>query len=180
MDRDIRSIERDMLTIKNDIKKYAKKNDKKSINTLAKSLIRSKRTIQRLYETKAQVNSAIMQIKEQEATFKVVGAMRVSGKLMETMGHLVKIPQIAQISRQMAKEMARTGLINEVVDDALESLDDDDTEELAEREVSKVLFEITGGQFGQIDDIKNELPKEEVEEDESMEPLARRLADIKS
>lgn len=40
----------------------------------------------------------------------------------------------------------QAGLIEEMMDDTFESLEDDDLEEEADKEVDKILFEITNGE----------------------------------
>lgn len=42
---------------------------------------------------------------------------------------------------------AQAGLIEEMINDTFEGLEDDDLEEEAEKEVDKVLFEITNGEY---------------------------------
>lgn len=40
----------------------------------------------------------------------------------------------------------QAGLIDEMLEDTFEGLEDDDLEELADKEVEKVLFEVTNGE----------------------------------
>ena len=43
----------------------------------------------------------------------------------------------------------QAGLIDEMLEDTFEGLEDDDLEELADKEVEKVLFEVTNGKRGE-------------------------------
>lgn len=49
----------------------------------------------------------VLQLKEQQATLKVVGVMASSNKVMASMSQLLSVPQIATVSRNMAKEMEK-------------------------------------------------------------------------
>jgi charged multivesicular body protein 3 len=186
IDRDIREIQREQLKIKQDIKKQAKKGDKKALSILAKSMVKSNKTITNLVGAKAEINSAVMQINEQIATMKVVGAMQQSAGLMRTMNRLVNVPQIQQTTMSMAREMQKAGVISEMVNDAFESIDDEDVEEMAEDEVNKIIQEITDGKFDSIAAIANQGKAKEQEEEEEEEDeeeakvMADRLANIKA
>lgn len=47
------------------------------------------------------------------------------------------------------------------MDETFESLEDDDIEELADKEVEKVLWEVTSGQLGQLSGTPSATPEDE-------------------
>lgn len=65
IERQIRSIEREEAKVKASIKQVAKRGDTKSCKSLAKELVRSRKHKDRLYTSKAQLNSVSMQLTHQ-------------------------------------------------------------------------------------------------------------------
>ena len=63
------------------------------------------------------------------------------------MNKLVKLPELQKTMMEMQREMERSGLIEEVVGDALDELDGDDVEEETELQVNKVVEELAGDLF---------------------------------
>lgn len=69
---------------------------------------------------------------------------------MQAMQNLVRYPELAGIMRDMSKEMMKAGIIEEMLDETMESLEDtEEMEEEAAKEVDKVLWEITDGKLGE-------------------------------
>lgn len=67
--RQIQAIDTEEAKVKRSIKQVAKKGDTKNCKMLAKELIRSRRHKDRLYTSKAQMNSIIMQLEHQLGMF---------------------------------------------------------------------------------------------------------------
>lgn len=112
---------------------------------LAKEVIGSRRTTSRLYQNKAQMNSVSMMLSEQLATIKAVGHLTKSTEVLKCMNSLVRNKEIATTMRDMSKEMLKSGLIEEMVNDVFEEANGlEDMEEETEAEVNKVLAEIAG------------------------------------
>lgn len=58
---------------------------------------------------------------------------------MTAMQALVKLPEVAATMRDMSKEMMKAGIIEEMIDETMESLEDtEEMEEEAQSEVDKV------------------------------------------
>jgi charged multivesicular body protein 3 len=55
----------------------------------------------------------------------------------------------------------QAGMIEELLDETFEGLEDDDLEELADKEVEKVLWEVTSGQLGQLSGTPSAVPQDE-------------------
>ena len=65
--------------------------------------------------------------------------MQKSTEVMKLVNDLIKAPQLNQTVQQMSKEMMKAGVIDEMMDDAIEgAIDSDDIEEETDAEVDKV------------------------------------------
>jgi len=184
IERKIREIQREENKMKAQIKKLSKdKSNLPAIRTMAKGLVGSRRTCDRLLTAKTRINSVSTQLRLNYAQMKVSQTMEKSGEIMKAMGQLMKLPALQKNCKEFAKQMMKAGIIEDVMEDAFAQLEDPDVEELADKEVDKLLFEITQGQLGGVDKIKNELkqPEEKVEEkeqDEDLEEMKKRLAEL--
>lgn len=150
MDRQIRSIQREEDKVKRTLKQAAAKNDRDTCIILAKEIVGARKAVNRIYTTKAHLNSVQMQMKNQLATLRVAGSLQKSTEVMRAMQNLVKLPEIANVMRDMSKEMMRAGIIEEMLEETMESVEDtEELEEEAQGEVDKVLWELTEGKLGE-------------------------------
>lgn len=106
---------------------------------LARELVRSKKAKERLHTSKAQLNSVQLHLQQNLAQYKLAGCIRSSAQVMASMNAAIRLPEIHQSMVMMATEMQKAGLIEEMVDDLMET---DDIEEEADEEVEKVLMEL--------------------------------------
>ncbi|KAG0240360.1 Snf7-domain-containing protein [Mortierella sp. GBAus27b] len=183
LDRQKRGIEAEEQKAKRMIKQMAKKGDIKTCKILAKELVRSKRQKDRIVTSKAQLNSISMHLQHQLATLKIAGTLQRSTELMGTVNNLVKLPEISAQMQEMSREMMRAGIIDEMIQDTMESMDDEELEEEAEEEVNNVLFKITDGLLGEAPLAAGNLPteaEEELEEEPALDDMQRRLEALKS
>eukprot|EP00043_Microstomoeca_roanoka_P018091 m.191801 g.191801 ORF g.191801 m.191801 type:complete len:214 (-) comp16762_c5_seq3:276-917(-) len=151
LDRQIMKIEREEQKVKLSLKQAAKKNQIDVAKVLAKSIVSSRKAKNRIHATKAQLNSVIMQMRHQLAMAKMCGALERSTVVMSAMSSLVKIEEINETMRQLSQEMAKAGLIDEIVEDTMESVfEDEELDSEADAEVSKVLHELTDGIMGDV------------------------------
>jgi len=190
LDRQILSIQREQEKVKRQIKEAAKKNDQDVCRILAKEFVKSKKAVSKLYASKAQINSIIMNMQNQVATLRLAGSLQKSAEVMQSMNRLIKVPEVAATMRELSKEMMKAGIIEEMLEDTMESMEPDDMEEDVEREVDKVLNEIIHGQISKapkaVDDTlvpgtsaaDDEHEDEEVEE--GLEKMQERLQALRS
>ncbi|KAI9488621.1 hypothetical protein BDB00DRAFT_847158 [Zychaea mexicana] len=197
--RQIQAIDSEEAKVKKSIKQVAKKGDNKICKILAKELIRSQRHKNRLYTSKAQLNSIVMQLEHQlgkknthtqiifisgkrweflsyyrffVATIKVAGTLQRSGEVMKLVNQLVRLPELSQTMQHMSMEMTKAGLMDEMIEDTMEMMDDEDLEEAADEEVNNVLYQITDGMLGEAGAVGPALdkkPEVQIEEDEEEE-----------
>ncbi|VEN40571.1 unnamed protein product [Callosobruchus maculatus] len=189
IDRQIRAIQREEEKVKRTLKEAAKKNDKDTCLILAKEIINARKTVNKMYTSKAHINSVMLQMKNQLATLRVAGSLQKSTEVMAAMQRLVRIPEVAHTMQEMSKEMMKAGIIEEMLDDAMDEFEDtEEMEEAAQSEIDKVLYEITEGKIGEAPapptdaTIREKQPAEEPEEEdeEELEEMQSRLAALKS
>lgn len=143
--------------------------------TLARELVRVRRQANRLSTSRAQLQSVQMQVNEAFSMRKIQGSLQKSTGIMKDVNTLIRLPQLSATMHQLASELVRAGIIEEMVDDAIpnnELLEDEETE--ADEEVDKILQEILQGKLSQVEEVKPEKPLEEPEpaEEEFEDPEA--------
>lgn len=166
LQREIAKIEREETKTKTELKKLAKQGHTTAVKTMAKSLIKSQNTRGRLLEASTRINSVVLQLKTHAATVSVAQHMEKSSAVMKGMQSLISLPELNATAKSMAQEMMKAGIISEMVDETLDSLDSDTIDAEAEEEVDKVIAEITEGTFGQIGHIKGRNTEQKEEEAE--------------
>ncbi|CBY32551.1 unnamed protein product [Oikopleura dioica] len=185
IDRQILQIEREQQKTKAEIKKHAKKNDIDVCKILAKELVNSQKAVSRMHASKAQINSVMMNMRTQAATIRMTGAIEKSTQVMQSMSKLVKLPELQKTMTAMSKEMMKMGIIDELMDDAMESLDPEDMEEEVDAQVEKVLHEITKGELGSLPSAGTSVPASQVAqpaaaESDDEDDMLERLNALKS
>lgn len=192
IERQIRDIQREEKSVQKAIKEAAKRNDMGSAKSLAKEIVRSRRTVNRLYENKAQLNSISMHLGESVAIARTVGHLAKSAEVMKLVNNLMKAPEVAITMQEFSKEMMKAGVIEETVTDAIDSaLDSEDIEDEIEEEVEKVLTALAGETAAQLPvAVKKEKLKqpvqaasaeeEEADDEEELEEIRARLARVRS
>ncbi|KAK1175184.1 charged multivesicular body protein 3-like isoform X3 [Acipenser oxyrinchus oxyrinchus] len=191
IDRQIRDIQREEEKVKRSVKDAAKKGQRDVCVILAKEVVQSRRAVNKLYASKAQMNSVQLSMKNQLSVLRVAGTLQKSTEVMKVMHNLVKIPEIQATMRELSKEMTKAGIIEEMLEDTFEGMEDqDEMEEEAEMEVDKILFEITAGALGKAPSkVTDALPEmepigatatSEDEAEEDIEEMQSRLAALRS
>ncbi|GAA5878924.1 hypothetical protein JCM16303_007233 [Sporobolomyces ruberrimus] len=181
LDREIHQLDLSQSKVKAEIKKLAQRGDLKNSKILAREVVRSQKQKGRLQTSKANLNSIHMQLGHQLAMVKVTGTLQQSSEIMKASNSLISVPQLSSTMREMSMEMMKAGIMSEMLDDTMESLDEDaedeELEEEAQEEVDKVLWQITDGKFGTVGNKVGNLPAkasteptaEELERDQEME-----------
>ncbi|KAF5744774.1 vacuolar protein sorting-associated protein 24 1-like [Tripterygium wilfordii] len=86
-----------------------------------------------------------------KAIARTVGHLSKSAEVMKLVNNLMKAPEMAVTSQEFGKEMTKAGVIEEFVNDTVDTaLDSDDIEEETEEEVDKVLTAIAGETAAQL------------------------------
>lgn len=104
----------------------------------------------RLAENKATLDALNIQMGEALQNYRLAKTVKASTKMMASMNKLVKLPQLEKTMKDMSREMAYAGFLSETLNEGVSgAVDVDDTEELADEAVDKVLLEITGETMAQ-------------------------------
>lgn len=193
LERQIRGIQQQEAKVTKSIKDAAKKGDKDVCKILAKEIVQSRKAVNKIYSAKAHLNSIDMQMKNQLAVVRISGALEKSTQVMQSMQQVIKLPEIRATMMEMSKEMMKAGIIEEMIDDTMESvLDTDELEEEAEGEVEKILFQVTQGAMGKAPAAgEDTLPEHEPigatagttadsDEEEEMDDMKARLEALRS
>ncbi|KAG2723438.1 hypothetical protein I3760_02G171100 [Carya illinoinensis] len=182
IERQIRDVQREEKNVHKAIREAAKRNDMGSAKALTKEIVMSRKTVNRLHENKAQLNSISMHLGESVAIARTVGHLSKSAEVMKLVNNLMKAKQNS------------TEFVTDSVDSALDS---EDIEEETEEEVGKVLTEIAGETATQLPEAARkeriELPAqrastsqeeeaiaEDADDEEELEELRARLAKVRS
>lgn len=123
MDRDILSIQRAEQRSISECKALAKKGRTGAVRILAKEIANTRRTIARMYNAKAQLNSVASTLQTSISMMKLQGCMVKSAEVMTAMNKLMNVKEISATMASMAREMERLGLVDEVVGEAFESME---------------------------------------------------------
>ena len=134
------------------------------------------------------MNSVIMQMKNQLGQMKIAGSMKSSTEVMKAMSSLMKLPELQKTMQEMSKEMMKMGIIDELINETVDSvLDDDDIDRVADEEVEKIILEITQGKLKEAPDVQNSLLVNEAaasdlqgDELEDQEDIVKRLDALRS
>lgn len=190
LDRQINAIKREEEKIKRSLKEAAKKGDKDICTILAKEIVRARKAINKIYTSKAHINSVMLQMKNQLAVLRVAGSLQKSTEVMQAMQSLIRVQEVAHTMQEMSKEMMKAGIIEEMLDETFEGVEDtEEMEEAAQNEIDKVLFEITEGKIGEAPlppsepaakAREPEAAAAEEEDETELEDMQSRLAALKS
>jgi len=115
---------------------------------LAKEVVRSRKAVNRLETSKAQMNSVIMNVEMQVAQGQMIQRMNDTAGVMKMMNKLAKVEAVQETMQAFQNEMTKAGIIEEMVDDAMDALDEADDEDAADEEVAKILTELNAEAMG--------------------------------
>lgn len=148
LDRQVRAIKNEEEKVKRALKQAAAKGDRDTCTILAKEIVHSRKATNRIYLTKAHLNSVQLQMKNQLATLRVAGSLAKSTEVMSAMQNLVRVHEIAGVMREMSKEMTKAGIMEEMLEETMDSIEDtDELEEEVQSEVDKVKITLYFKQF---------------------------------
>jgi charged multivesicular body protein 3 len=143
LDAQIRKIQAAERKVTLSAKQAAKKDDTVAVRMLAREIIGSRKAVKRLYTAKAQMNSVSMQLQQQQSQLKLTGAMQKSAQIMAQMNQLTHVNEVQQVMQGLSREMTKAGLLEEMMNDTIDSaLEDDVDEGELDEEVGKVVEEM--------------------------------------
>lgn len=144
LDRQLRAIEREENGLKRELKQLAKKGEREAMRPLASALLKSGKAKERIQVFKANINSVLLDLRMQTAQLRMAQTLQSSTTVMASMNRLMSSSAMRNNLRDMAVEMERAGLIEEMMSETLDGAFDD-VEAEADQEVDKVISELTLG-----------------------------------
>ncbi|CCE64743.1 hypothetical protein TPHA_0I02400 [Tetrapisispora phaffii CBS 4417] len=136
------------------IKRSAKKNDIRAVKIYAKELYQINKQYNRMYTSKAQLESVGMKIEEAFKMNMISTQMAQSTGLMMEVNQLVRLPQLQGTMIELEKELMKSGLISEMIDDTMELVGEGEEEldDEVNEEVNKIVEQYTNEIFEKVQD----------------------------
>jgi len=147
--RSIREIDRERMTLQNnekktiiEIKKLAKQGQVPAAKILAKDLVRTRSYITKMYTMRAQLQSVSMQLTTMKTTAAMNSAMAGATKAMMRMNAKMNLPAMQKITMEFQKQNEIMGMKEEMITDTLDDMADEDEDEESEDVINQTLEEI--------------------------------------
>eukprot|EP01035_Chromulina_nebulosa_P034209 gene34209-45879_t len=115
LDRDIANIRRQEDKAMKECRALVKANRASAAKILAKEVANTRKTIMRMHVAKAQLNSVSMTLQTSIAMLKMQGCLSKSTEIMTAMNKLVNVKEIRETMQTMAREMEKSGLVDEII-----------------------------------------------------------------
>jgi len=145
LEREIKKVRSDELKLQKQMQAEAQKGNTKHVQQLARSIVRSRRTVRQLESTKVSMNDLSLQLTTCAAAMSMKHAVRVSADAMQGMNGAASMEDLACAVEDLQNERLR-GL---AVEDALEDAFANEEEEAeANLEVQKLLEEFELDRMG--------------------------------
>lgn len=150
LDKAIREVDRERMQLQNsekklimEIKKLAKQNQMDAVKVLAKSLVRNRHAVTKLYQLKSQLQAVSLRIQTLKSTQSMADAMRGATKAMGAMNKRMNLPALQKIMMEFERQNERMEMTQEIMGDAIDdAMEGEGEEEESEELVNQVLDEI--------------------------------------
>ncbi|XRA97993.1 vacuolar protein sorting-associated protein 2-like protein [Pycnococcus provasolii] len=161
LDKAIRELDRERTGLQNqekklvvEMKKMAKQGQIPAVKVMAKSMVRNRAAVHKLYGLKSQLQGVSLKVQTLKSTQAMGDAMRGVTKVMGVMNKQLNLPALTGIMREFERQNERMDMTSEVMGDALdEAFDEEGEEDEIEGEVAKVLDEIGIGATAELEGI---------------------------
>jgi charged multivesicular body protein 2B len=141
LERDRGGLDRQEKQLEAEIKKAAKRGDKQAATIYAKQLVRMRQQKAKSLGLSSTITSTGHRMQVMQSQAKMAGAMGSTAKTMAAVNQQLKVEDIQKTMMNFEKESSKMEMAGELMDDAVESLFDDDEEE-EDAVISQVLDEI--------------------------------------
>ncbi|KDD71816.1 Snf7-like protein, partial [Helicosporidium sp. ATCC 50920] len=150
LDKAIRELDRERTGLQSqekklimEIKKMAKEGQMEAVKVMARSLVRNRHAVNKLFSLKSQLQAVSLRVATLKSTHAMAGAMKGATRAMASMNRRMNIPALAKITRDFERQNERMEMSSEVMGDAVDGLfeeggEEEETDEL----VGQVLDEI--------------------------------------
>jgi len=145
LDKEIAKIQKDEVKLQDQIRLQAEKGNVEAVQLLAKSVVKTRKAVQRLEKTKASMEAVKLQLTTHMASISTSASIRLSSDIMRKMNNIARIPEISETMKDMRMQMAQCADAEDSIEEALR---EDGEEYEAATEVQKVLEEMALDQLG--------------------------------
>ncbi|KAL0035316.1 hypothetical protein WJX77_000643 [Trebouxia sp. C0004] len=150
LDKAIRELDRERMALQNqekkviaEIKKTAKQGQIDAVKVMAKSLVRNRHAVTKMYGLKSQLQAVSLRIQTLKSTQAMADAMRGATKAMGAMNKQMNLPALSNIMREFDRQNERMEMTSEMMGDAVDdAFEGEDEEDESNELVSQVLDEI--------------------------------------
>ncbi|GAV28486.1 hypothetical protein PMKS-001957 [Pichia membranifaciens] len=97
-----------------------------------------------MHVSRATLDSIELKLNEQQQLIKIKGSLQKSTAIMQDMSQLVRVPQISRTVQELSKELTKSGVIDEMVSDVLDSAEWEDEDLDENEEIEDLLTDILG------------------------------------
>ena len=150
IDRAIRDLDRERMGLQAqekktvaEIKKMAKDNQMEAVKVMAKSVVRNRNAVNKLFQLKSQLQAVSLRMSELKSTQAMADAMKGTTKAMATMNKQMQLPALAKIMREFEKQNMKMEVASDAMGEAMDmAFEGEGEEEETDELVSQVLDEI--------------------------------------
>eukprot|EP00188_Purpureofilum_apyrenoidigerum_P001809 Plantae.Rhodophyta-Purpureofilum_apyrenoidigerum.ctg20354.p1 GENE.Plantae.Rhodophyta-Purpureofilum_apyrenoidigerum.ctg20354~~Plantae.Rhodophyta-Purpureofilum_apyrenoidigerum.ctg20354.p1 ORF type:complete len:219 (+),score=68.56 Plantae.Rhodophyta-Purpureofilum_apyrenoidigerum.ctg20354:330-986(+) len=142
IDRERTKMEQQEKQIQINIKKAAKDGEMTSAKMLAKELVRNRETRSKMHKMKTQMQTASSQLTTMTTTQTMANVMGGVVRAMSVMNRQMDLPAMQKVVMDYEKQSNQMEMTQEMMDDAMDSITGQDTEESEDIIISKVLDEL--------------------------------------
>jgi charged multivesicular body protein 2A len=150
IDRAIRDLDRERMGLQAqekktvaEIKKMAKDNQMEAVKVMAKSVVRNRNAVNKLFQLKSQLQAVSLRMSELKSTQAMADAMKGTTKAMATMNKQMQLPALAKIMAEFEKQNMKMDVVSDAMGSAMDmAFEGEGEEEETDELVSQVLDEI--------------------------------------
>ncbi|KAI8464493.1 MAG: Snf7-domain-containing protein [Monoraphidium minutum] len=150
LDKAMRELDRERMGLQNqekkliaEIKKMAKEGQLDAVKVMAKSLIRNRHAVTKLYGLKSQLQAISLRIQTLKSTQAMADAMMGATKAMRVMNRRMNLPNMQKVLMEFERQNERMEMTGDMMGDALDdAMEGEGEAEETDELVSQVLDEI--------------------------------------
>ncbi|KAG2426651.1 hypothetical protein HXX76_012963 [Chlamydomonas incerta] len=158
LDKAIRELDRERMSLQQqekktvaEIKKMAKEGQMDAVKVMAKSLVRNRHAVTKMYGLKSELQAVSLRLATLKSTQAMADAMRGATKAMRAMNRRMNLPNLQNIMREFERQNERMEMTSEMMGDAVDdALQDEGEEEETDNLVNQVLDEIGIGNMTEL------------------------------
>ncbi|GIL64669.1 hypothetical protein Vafri_18561 [Volvox africanus] len=127
LDKAIRELDRERMALQQqekktvmEIKKMAKEGQMDAVKVMAKSLVRNRHAVTKMYGLKSELQAVSLRLATLKSTQAMADAMRGATKAMRAMNRRLNLPNLQNIMREFERQNERMEMTSEMMGDAVD------------------------------------------------------------